>query len=222
MDMPKNHYIVLGIDRGADQKQIKSAYRRIAKKYHPDMARSEASSKKFIELREAYEILSDAHKRKAYDRELNGKKGSVRISAQPAAIHRSSDGSHASDRLRAVIDDFFGDFFTNFQYRRNPTPPDADIYLEAVLTADEARWGGVFPVTLPVVVACPRCAQSTRWEMFLCPLCSGTGQVEIKKQFSLEIPPHVRNGALLQFSLNESGTRGVQVHIVIRIEPDWP
>ena len=69
--MPRNHYIVLGIDRGANPTQIKHAYRNAIKRYHPDMADSNYNAHKFIEAREAYEVLSDIDRRRAYDAELN-------------------------------------------------------------------------------------------------------------------------------------------------------
>ncbi len=216
--MPRNHYIVLGIDRGADQKQIKKAYRRIAKKYHPDAGCSEASSKKFIELREAYETLSDEQKRKAYDRELNRKRGPVRISSPPDATRRPTGSFHRPERFFAAVDEFFNGFFTDFEQWRGLSRPGADIYLEAILTPAEARQGGVFPLTIPVQVACPRCSPAGAWERLFCPLCAGTGQVRTEKQFSLRIPPGVQNGALIQLTIDDRGAGAGQVQIVVRIE----
>lgn len=65
--MPKDYYDVLGIKRDATEAQIKSAYRRLARKYHPDVNKAPDSAEKFREATEAYEVLSDAQKRKMYD-----------------------------------------------------------------------------------------------------------------------------------------------------------
>jgi curved DNA-binding protein CbpA len=62
--MAKDYYIVLGVSRGADIEKIKKAYRRVAKKYHPDVAQSEEGSEKFREIREAYETLVDDENKK--------------------------------------------------------------------------------------------------------------------------------------------------------------
>ena len=62
--MPKNYYIVLGVNRGADASRIKKAYRTVAKRYHPDVSRSPESKKRIQEVREAYETLADERKRK--------------------------------------------------------------------------------------------------------------------------------------------------------------
>ncbi|MQY57867.1 DnaJ domain-containing protein [bacterium] len=59
--MPKDYYIVLGVGRDANLNKIKKAYRRVAKKYHPDIRRSQESAEKFHEIREAYETLGDGH-----------------------------------------------------------------------------------------------------------------------------------------------------------------
>ncbi len=64
----RDHYDVLGVDRGASAKAIRKAYRRLARQYHPDVNKSADAATRFAEMQEAYDILSDAEKRKAYDR----------------------------------------------------------------------------------------------------------------------------------------------------------
>ncbi|MFW5659651.1 MAG: DnaJ domain-containing protein, partial [Bacteroidota bacterium] len=64
----RDYYEVLGVDKGADQKEIKKAYRRLARKYHPDRnPDDDSAAEKFREVSEAYEILTDSEKRAAYD-----------------------------------------------------------------------------------------------------------------------------------------------------------
>src|SRR5207247_86336 len=63
----KNYYRILGVDRKADDKTIKSAYRRLARKHHPDVAKGKDSADRFKEINEAYEVLSDPEKRRRYD-----------------------------------------------------------------------------------------------------------------------------------------------------------
>src|SRR5437870_2293660 len=63
----KDYYRILGVDRKADDKTIKSAYRRLARKHHPDVAKSKDSGERFKEIAEAYEVLSDPEKRRRYD-----------------------------------------------------------------------------------------------------------------------------------------------------------
>lgn len=63
----KDYYSILGVDKGASADEIKSAYRRLAKKYHPDLNKTEEAAAKFKEINEAYEVLGDAQKRANYD-----------------------------------------------------------------------------------------------------------------------------------------------------------
>ena len=63
----QDFYKILGVERTADASEIKKAYRRLARKYHPDMNKAANSEEKFKEVNEAYEVLKDAEKRKAYD-----------------------------------------------------------------------------------------------------------------------------------------------------------
>src|SRR5512143_2844110 len=68
MPATKDYYEVLGVPRGSDEKEIKSAYRKLARKYHPDVNPGDRSAEgKFKEISEAYEVLSDPHKRSQYD-----------------------------------------------------------------------------------------------------------------------------------------------------------
>ncbi len=63
----KDYYRILGVDRKADDKTIKSAYRRLARKHHPDVAKAKNQADRFKEINEAYEVLSDPEKRRRYD-----------------------------------------------------------------------------------------------------------------------------------------------------------
>src|SRR5882762_3225794 len=63
----KDYYRILGVDRNADDKTIKSAYRRLARKHHPDVAKTKDATERFKEISEAYEVLSDPEKRRRYD-----------------------------------------------------------------------------------------------------------------------------------------------------------
>ena len=84
--MPRDYYIVLGINRGADARKIKKAYRTVAKKYHPDVAHSPESRERFLEVKEAYETLVNEKKRKRYDEELANQGSSFRITKVPDII----------------------------------------------------------------------------------------------------------------------------------------
>ena len=73
-----DYYEILGVNRMADRNAIRSAYRRLARRYHPDVARDARNSSQFLRIQEAYQALSDPEKRRQYDREAPGRTDSAR------------------------------------------------------------------------------------------------------------------------------------------------
>jgi molecular chaperone DnaJ len=116
----RDFYAVLGLDRGASEKEIKSAYRKLAKKYHPDLNQgNRQAEEKFKEVTEAYEILSDNEKRAQYDRfgmaMFDDTAGSYDYARQSSSSGTEWTGFGSSD----TVDDLFGDFFGSFFGEKN-------------------------------------------------------------------------------------------------------
>ena len=225
--MPKDYYIVLGISRGADLKRIKKAYRTVAKKYHPDATRSNESTKNFREISEAYETLSDEARRKKYDLELERQGSNIRITNVSEIIEkRRSLFDEIENVFSTSTDDFFEGFLPGlFNFERSSIRTK-DLYYEAILSSREAERGGLFPITVPLFVLCPRCRKSGFWEDFFCPLCLGYGRISSEKEFSLSIPPHVKHGTKIKISLEDIGLKDIYLNIVVLIDPllqedDW-
>ena len=149
--MSKDYYIVLGITPSADAKKIKKAYRTVAKKYHPDASGSPESAERFQEIREAYETLSDEGARRRYDEELAREGSSFRITKVPETIERRRSVFDEMGSVFSHVDDFFEGFLPGFYDRERRM--EKDLYLEAILTPEEAASGGLFPVTVPVYPA---------------------------------------------------------------------
>lgn len=108
----RDYYEVLGVDRKADEKTIKKAYRKLAKKYHPDTNKGNAEAElKFKEAAEAYDILSDPEKRRAYD--LYGFEGEPQQGPDMGGSHfyQYRTGGHFGDHFGFDMDDLFGDLF---------------------------------------------------------------------------------------------------------------
>src|SRR3989442_2471940 len=92
----KDYYRTLGVEKNADEKTIKSAYRRLARKYHPDVAKTKDAGERFKEIGEAYEVLSDPQKRQRYD--------TLGPDSQPYAEAGSgAAGGSTGDYTRAVV-----------------------------------------------------------------------------------------------------------------------
>jgi len=218
--MPENYYIVLGVSRGADVNRIKKAYRKIVKQYHPDVSHSLRGAEKLIEVRKAYETLIDEDKRRTYDQALDREDSSIRVSREPATVRKRSAIYEDLDRYDSFVDEFFEGFLPGF-FRREPgrRPHTKDLYFEVILSPQEARDGGLFPITVPVIEACPRCAKTGYFGDFLCPVCSGSGRRPAEREFSLSIPPHVRHGTSISLSMEDIGLKETYLNVMVLIDP---
>jgi DnaJ-class molecular chaperone len=173
----RNYYEVLGVPRNADEAAIKSAYRRLVGRLHPDVGGPE-SSEAFREVQAAFETLSDLEQRQRYDATL------TRRETRPAA--RRVD--HTTLDTRGLI-----------EWSREAAPSAA--LGEVLLTPSEAATGGILPLELPVRVSCSACSGTGGLAAFCC-VCEGEGIVECRVPCDLELPPGVRDGAVYQICLN--------------------
>ncbi len=175
----RDYYEVLGVDKTADEKTIKKAYRKLARKYHPDVCEEEGAEEKFKEVSEAYAVLSDDEKRKRYDQ----------------FGHAGMDGYTAEDFYQNVnFEDIFqgfdiGNIFEMFGFgggnrsRGGRTGPQrgSDIYTEIPITLEEAFQGCEKEIKITRSELCPTCNGSKSKpgvEPKTCPVCGGTGQVK--------------------------------------------
>jgi DnaJ-class molecular chaperone len=214
--MAKDHYIVLGISRDADQKKIQEAYRKVAKKYHPDVTGSRENTERFLEIREAYETLSDEAQRREYDEQLAKRGSELRISRVPEIVEKRTSLFDQVNDFFSSVDEFYEGFLPGFFHRG--LGREKSLYLELILTPREASQGGLFPIEVPVLEDCPGCSKAGIWEEFFCPVCRGYGRVRSKREFSLSVPPRVSHGAEIRLSMEDIGLREVQLHVTVFID----
>ena len=214
--MPRDYYVILGVSRGADQKKIQKAYRTIVKKFHPDATGRQESSERFLEIREAYETLTDEERRKQYDEELSRQGSGLRITKVPEIVEKRTSLFDQMDDFFSSVDEFYSGFLPGFFNRR--LGREKALYLELILTPREASQGGLFPITVPVLENCPRCRKVGLWEEFFCPLCRGYGRVRSKREFSLSVPPRVSQGTEIRLSMEDIGLRQVELHVTVLID----
>jgi molecular chaperone DnaJ len=180
----KDFYQVLGVPDSASQDEIKKAYRRLAKQYHPDANPNNASAaERFKEISEAHSVLSDAEKRKQYDqmRRLGAFDGMGR---QRGGGPRPGGDAGGFGAEGFEFSDFggLGDIFSSiFGRGRREEPARAESF-EAVVEVPfrVAMLGGKVPVTLPMTEPCPTCtgtggAPGATWST--CPECEGRGTI---------------------------------------------
>ena len=167
----RDYYDVLGVERSATQKQIKKAYREMARQYHPDVSDVSDAEVRFKEINEAYEVLSDTDKRATYDQfghaGLNNNGG------------RGFGGFGFSDPFE-IFEEVFGQGFGFRTSSRRGPRRGADLRYNLDLTFEEAIFGCEKEISLSRYEACPTCQGSGAepgTSTTRCSKCNGTGQV---------------------------------------------
>lgn len=187
--MAKDYYATLGVARGADAKEIKSAYRRLARKYHPDVNPGDkAAEAKFKEISEAHEVLSDADKRKLYDQwgsnweAVQQAGGNVHFGGGGGGDFRFQGGG-GSGGFESIFEQFFtsgSSHFGDSGYDAQPpgvAPKDIEKTVE--LTLEEIDSGTKRSLTYQAMDACKSCDGSGTVSLRTsreCPNCGGTGR----------------------------------------------
>ena len=180
----RDYYEVLGIQKGASEDEIKKAYKKLARKYHPDMNPGDKEAEeKFKEVNEANEVLSDPEKKARYDQfGFAGVDTNYGAGAGGGAYGGGFDFGDLGD----IFGSFFGGGFGGGQ-RRNPNAPQRGESIRASVSVSftEAAFGCEKSVTLERSEQCPTCkgngcAPGTTPE--ICPDCHGTGTVQTRRQ----------------------------------------
>ncbi|HEV8136500.1 MAG TPA: molecular chaperone DnaJ [Pyrinomonadaceae bacterium] len=179
----RDYYEVLGVTKAASEQEIKSAYRRLAVKYHPDKNPNDASAEeKFKEAAEAYGVLQDSEQRRRYDRF-----GHAGVSTGAGA---GSWGAPGFGGIEDILGDLFGfgDVFGGSRSgsRRSAAQRGADLRYDLEITLEEAANGMTAQLRIPRLEGCEACkgsgaAPGTQAES--CQTCAGTGQVRYQQGF---------------------------------------
>jgi len=226
----KDYYEILGVPRNASQEEIKKAFRRLARKYHPDINKSPEAQEKFKEINEAYQVLSDPEKRKLYD--MYGHAAFEGTGAQEQTYTRIPD-------LEEILSEFFGEGFgsvfdTIFERatrgrrreRRRPLKGE-DIFKTVEISLEDAYRGTTVSVDVDREVECSACG-GTGYDrekgVRTCPTCGGTGQV-VQRQFFITISqtcPACKGEGVVYEPCRVCGGRGTvrkRESIKVRIPP---
>ena len=175
----RDYYETLGVDRGVSDGELKKAYRKMAMKYHPDQNPGDAASEgKFKEVSEAYEVLSDGQKRSQYDQFGH------------SAFEQGGGGGYSQGFDMGDIGDIFGSMFGfggsgGGATRRNGPRRGADVNVSIQLDFDEAIFGCVKEISVPIMDQCDTCSGTgakTGTHAESCSKCSGSGQERFVQQ----------------------------------------
>ena len=176
----RDYYEILGVDRSADEKALKSAFRKLAMKYHPDRNPGDAEAElRFKELNEAYQALSDPQSRAAYDR--FGHEAFAQGGPGGPGF-----GNDFSDFMSDIFENFFGDSRGRRGGERGGRERGADLRYNLEISLEEAFSGKAETITIPTSVACEACSGTGAKpgsKPRTCPTCGGIGRVRAQQGF---------------------------------------
>ena len=183
----RDYYEVLGVSKNADEKEIKSAFRRLAKKYHPDLNKDKDAPEKFKEVQEAYEVLSDDKKRKTYDQfghaafENNGYGnpggGFSGFSGGFSDFSDFSSFGFDDIDLGDILSGVFGGGFSSGKKKRARAQKGNDVLYRMNLTFMEAVYGCTKDLTVDIYETCSECNGIGGFNEETCDKCHGSGTI---------------------------------------------
>ncbi len=202
----QDYYQILGVGKSASEKDLKQAFRKLARKYHPDVnpgnAKAEAS---FKQINEAYEVLSDKDKRQKYDTYGDQwqhadqfRQAGARGGPFGGFNFRQGGGGQDFNFESADLGDIFGSLGGIFGggRQRQPRPRRGqDFDYRAQVTLEEAYHGGQRTISLNTRDVCPTCHGSGRLQNQACAICGGSGSAPVSKRIEVKIPAGVDNGS---------------------------
>ncbi len=232
MSSRRTYYAVLGITQRETPAGVRSAFRDLARRYHPDRVGHRGTAF-FQEIVEAYQTLSDPARRADYDRGLDhildrSQPPPVRVPTgphvdaeplipepllpEPVSLMHDFEASHPS------VEDVLDRIRRNFTVRGLPKSRRIDsLNIDVFLRPETALRGGVLTIGVPVFYPCPRCRGTGHGWGYPCVTCEESGMVEDQQDVRLHVPAGVPDGALFQVPLRGLGIHNLQLMIRVRI-----
>ena len=222
----KDYYKILGVDKKSDGKTIKNAYRKLARKHHPDVNPNDPrAEERFKEINEAYEVLSDPEKRKKYDllgsnwNKVHTGPGGFKTGGFPGFENFNFDFQDLGD-IGGGFSDFFKAFFGSRRgggidpgspgqpWQRTPKK-GRDLTYQIEVTLEEAYKGVERNLQVQIQDTCARCNGHGIYGRTSCSACQGTGRIYKQRKISVKIPPGVKEGSKVRMAgQGEAGAGG--------------
>lgn len=178
----KDYYEILGVSKSADADEIKSAYRRLAKKYHPDLNKTPEAAEKFKEINEAYEVLGDDKKRSNYDQ--YGSADGPQFGGQGGGFGDFFSGGQGFGGFSDIFSDIFSAFGGGEGRSSRVQQRGDDINVAMKLSFEEAAFGVEKILSFNRVESCHKCngtGAKNGKEYTTCPECKGAGRVRYQQ-----------------------------------------
>jgi len=225
----KDYYNILGVNRATSEREIKRAYRKLARQYHPDVNPGDKSAEaKFKEINEAYEVLSNKKKREKYDQ--FGDQGQYADQFAQAQQQQtpfwnfgqtSAQGFHYEE---ADLGSLFGDLFGGRTRSQRVRPKRGqNIEHPAEVTLEEAYHGAKRTIALQTGEPCSSCKGTGQIQGLPCSVCRGSGMVSSVKRLEVKIPPGVKNGSRVRIAgkggPGYAGGASGDLYLVVSVKP---
>ncbi|GAB4364257.1 MAG: hypothetical protein Kow0042_02710 [Calditrichia bacterium] len=237
--MTKNYYGILGVDPNATPEQIKAAYRDQVKKLHPDHYGNDREP--FLQIQEAYSILSDPQRRALYDQKLKDQLSSCRKEPQsargiggystepepliPSGKFRNKPAEPIS-KWSPFEQDSFEELVNRFRqhflgWGMSPASESDTLTIDVSLSPREARSGGSLTLNIPHRISCPSCLGSGGIGFFHCIRCGGAGEMIAEIPLRISYPARIPHNSVMRIPLKEWGIRHADLNIRFKIDSDW-
>ncbi|PON90072.1 Terminal organelle assembly protein [Trema orientale] len=186
-----DYYATLGVPKSASSKEIKAAYRRLARQYHPDVNKQPGATEKFKEISAAYEVLSDDKKRALYDQ--YGEAGVKSTVGGSSSAYTTNPFDLFETFFGPSMGGFPGMDQGGFGARRRSTVTKGQDIRGQVMRTEQTPFGLFSQVSV-----CPTCGGDGDVISEYCRKCSGEGRIRIKKNIKVKVPPGVSTGSILR------------------------
>ncbi len=234
--MEKNYYLILSVGPEATLEEIKSAYRRRALELHPDVSHS--SSEPFLELQEAYAVLSDPGRREAYDERAAEVPGKVRggepretptrigrsrsaewfTGVEPAGGFREASLLRSFETFHPSFDELFDRIWSNFEVVTRPKSERLrSLTVDVPLSSEQARAGGEMRLLVPARVQCPSCRGMGAVGPYECWRCEGQGALTGEYPVRVSYPAGLSRDYVTRFPLDQFGIHNL--YLTVRFRP---
>src|SRR5262245_24559447 len=226
----RDYYEILGVSKTATDDEIKTAYRKLARKNHPDVnPGNKAAEEKFKEINEAYEVLSDAEKRRRYDQLGQNWKAGADFTPPPGWEGTRVEFGDLGDlcgggRGQRGFSDFFESLFGGRRHGagRGFRMGGKDVEAKIALPLEAAHAGGTRSISFQATEPCPECKGTGSKDNKVCPTCRGAGAIRRPKVLEVTIPKGVRDGSVIRLAgqggLGVNGESSGDLLLHVRIE----
>ncbi|MBN1671769.1 MAG: J domain-containing protein [Kiritimatiellae bacterium] len=226
----KSYYAILGLTRHATPRDIRSAYRQLAKEYHPD--RWPGDSTEFVEIQEAYSVLSDPARREAYDQHYSRHVRPVEP-VQPRAGRTEPEPlipdekpadlgeisvTRSFETVRPSLDEIFDWLWRNYRSLSHAKADEVrSLALEVPLTREQARRGGQARIHVPAQATCPTCRGFGGVGPYECGRCGGEGAITGEMPVWVSFPAGLAADHTVLVALDRFGIRNTYLEVRFRI-----